>query len=96
MLRKQLPAHQDWRAAQYVQELRETSGLSRQGLADAIEEIATKSNDAHRYTVHPRTIYNIEVRGHEPGPRIKFAIARYFDVPMGDIWQPHTRRRVAA
>lgn len=96
MPRKQLPAHQNWRAAEYVQELRVTNGLSRQQLAEAIEEIATKSKDAHRFTVSARSIYNIEERGQEPGPRIKFAIARFFDVPMADIWNSSQRGRIAA
>lgn len=94
---KQYPAKQDRRAADYLRELRESRGLSPQQLASAITRIATKTADAHPYTVSTRTIYRIEEEWAVPGPRIKFALAEFFGVPMADIWRPvRSRQKVAA
>lgn len=92
---KDYPAKRDYRAADYLRELRELHGLSPHQLAEAITEIATKSTDGVTYTVSSRTIYRIEEQGQVPTARIKFALASFFDVPMYDIWR-HERRRVAA
>lgn len=90
----QYPAKRDYRAGDYIRELRESRGYGVKELAEAIEEIATKSGEP-RYTVSSRSIYRIEEEGQIPGPRIKFALAQFFDVPMSDIWRP-VRRKVAA
>lgn len=92
---KDYPAKRDYRAADYIRELRESRGLSPTQLADAIAEIATKGKDECPYTVSSRTIYRIEEEGQVPTVRIKFALAAFFGVPMADIWQT-ARRRVAA
>jgi ribosome-binding protein aMBF1 (putative translation factor) len=91
----QYPAKRDFRAADYVRELRESRGLGRRDLAEAIETLASKGTDVLPYTVSDRTIHRIEEDGAIPGPRVRFAIARFFDVPMADIWRPR-RRKVAA
>lgn len=92
------PAKQDWAAADYLVELRESRGLSREALADEITRIATKSNSTIPYTVSARSIYRYEEEGAVPGARIKFALAEFYGVPLVEIWQPvrRARRRAAA
>lgn len=78
----------DKQAADKIRRLRVNQGLSLRDLAAAIEEKGVAAGyDAARVAVSPDLLYLIEKRGHIPGPRIKFAIAFFFDLRPGQVWR---------
>lgn len=87
---KNYPRHRDWQASDRVRELRENEGLSRSELAQAIERLASKPG--RPYTVSRKTIDRIEEMGAEPTVRVKFAIARFFELDVTEIWSGNRAR----
>lgn len=78
----------DEAAGELVRRLRCFKGLSRHDFAAAVEDHGVAAGfDRSRVAVSADTIYLIEVKGREPGERIKFAIALYFGLRPGQIWK---------
>jgi DNA-binding XRE family transcriptional regulator len=87
----------DYVAADRVVELREARGLSQEGLANAIAQVARergwlKPGGIGR--VDADTIRRIERDGHCPLERVRLVVALFFEVPIRDIWTPTNRRHV--
>lgn len=78
-------------AAQRVRELREERGMSPEALATDIHIAARNASWGRRGAVNAHTIRRIE-GGHVPGLRVRFVIASYFGLAMGDLW-PRSRQR---
>jgi DNA-binding XRE family transcriptional regulator len=75
-------------AADTIRRLRTDRGLSRRDLSYAVREHGVRAGfDAGRVSVSEETIYLIETTYREPGPRIKFALALFFDRRPGQIWK---------
>lgn len=87
-------AFTNYDAADKLKELRETAGLSPEGLARAIRDAAETAPWGDRGCVDAHTIRRIERRGHVPGPRVRFVISHFYGVPMHEIWN-EAKHRVA-
>jgi hypothetical protein len=87
-------AFTDYTAADKLRELREGAGYnSAEALALGIRAASFTADWKHRGTVDAWTIRKVEA-GHVPGPRIRFVLARYFDLDQADIWQPRNWKAV--
>jgi transcriptional regulator with XRE-family HTH domain len=98
----------DSHAGETIRRLRVYEGLSREEFVRRVSAKAVRAGfDRARVEFSPDLLELVESRGHEPGPRIKFAIAFYYGVRPGQIWKgddfelpfelpPLTEARVAA
>lgn len=85
---EQRSPRKDEAAGELIRRLRCHKGLSRQDLAREIEDHGVAAGfDRSRVHVSDDTLYLIEVKGREPGERIKFAISLYFGLRPGQIWK---------
>jgi hypothetical protein len=81
-------ARKDKAAGELLRRLRTDQGHSPETLATAVRDKGIAGGySAARVTVSGDLIRLIERTGHEPGPRIKFALAFYFDYRPGQIWK---------
>lgn len=89
MARNEKRVRKDEAAADLIRRMRINEGLSRHDLARAIADKGVNKGgfDRGRVSVSEDTLYLIEKFHREPGPRIKFAIAYYFDLRPGQIWK---------
>lgn len=80
-------ARKDKDAADLVRKLMVERGHSAYSLSAAILAKGTKAGyPPHRVKVSPDSLYLLLSKHFEPGPRIKWAIAFYFDRVPGQIW----------
>lgn len=81
--------NRDWEAANLIRALRvNRAGLSPEQLSPQIRAKGVQSGyTADRVSVSPAEIRLIERTGHIPTPRIKFALALFFDLTPGHIWK---------
>lgn len=80
-------ARKDTEAGDLVRRMAIGRGHSPESLVRAIRDQGVKDGyPATRVSVSSDTIYLV-YKGHQPGPRIKFAIANYFDLLPGQIWK---------
>jgi len=88
MARNEKPVRKDKEAAELIRRLRTDRGLSPESLSNSIREKAIGAGiPASKVSVSGDTIRLIERTYREPGPRVKFAIAFYFDLRPGHIWK---------
>lgn len=88
-------SRRDPEAADIIRRLRVNEGFGRDSFVHAIRAKGVKAGyDAARFAVSADTIRLIEETGREPVPRIKFAIAFYFDLRPGQIWKRDSLERV--
>lgn len=82
-------ARRDHDAANLIKALRvNRGGLSPEQLSPEIRAKGVLAGyPASRVSVSPAEIRLIERTGHIPTPRIKFALAFYFDLIPGQIWK---------
>lgn len=79
--------HRDEDAADLLRKLMVSEGLSPERLSPLIKAKGVQAGYApSRVRVSPDTLRLI-LTGHEPGPRVKFAVALYFGLKPGDIWE---------
>lgn len=79
--------NRDRDAAELVRKLMVEYGHSPRSLSAAILAKGTKAGfPPRRVKVSPDSLQLILSTGHQPGPRIKWAIAFYFDLKPGQIW----------
>jgi hypothetical protein len=84
-------------AGDYIRRLRTHHGFnSPEDLARAIRERGVRAGyPASRVSVSGDLIRLVEAKGHQPGSRIKFAIALCFDLSPGHIWKDDALAPVA-
>lgn len=84
--RREVAKDQD--AADLIRRLRTNEGLTPEGLAAAIRDKAMAAGiPASRVSISGDTIRLIERTGREPGVRVKYALAFYFNRRPGHIWK---------
>lgn len=78
----------DKEAADLIRRLRTNEGLSPEELAQAIRDKAAQAKlPASKVSISGDTIRLLERLHREPSPRVKFALAFYFDLKPGHIWK---------
>ena len=87
----------DRTAAERLAELREDRGLSQEGLALAVAQIAMANGwlkPGGIGKVDADTIRRIERDGHCPSERVRLVLALFLGVQIREIWEPRNRRYV--
>lgn len=80
-------------AAAQIRDLRETAGLSQEGLARALRLKAEREGWYHeRGAVDAFTIRAIEQLDHLPSLRVQMALSLFFGVDRRAIWRPENRQ----